>query len=489
MRTVPALFIALIFVTAMGTIHTAWGLQAYPIRLEVSTTSDWTLVNITGLNEVRLFEVKIGENIICTDNGDHITIWIGKRQYDETKKRVVIQFVAIDPSSEIEIQIRKGYIGITDISFKALNIGSFKRIERIVHGQTEGDPAENRWIEIVRLSKLVPYSIELIEETDEPPEVVAAYYPWYSEGGRHWGDRNEEFVSESTHFPLFGTYDSGDPVVLERHVEEASNAGITAFASSWWGIDGYEDWVLGELAHVCEENGFKFTVLYESIRDELLDTPEKVSSDLNYILERYGSSPSFLTWNGRPVIYVFSPGSDDRDNDFWLKVQDQLIIDAVLVGDIRSPILLSAFEGVFNYNELNIENHKENMVWVASTGSYIQEKSLWRFILSAGRHGYATLGDMLTVGTVIPGYDDTKVRNGSKVILRNGTRTYRDYWDVINEVDVDWVFITSWNEWHEGTEIEPSVEHGYEALEETIIQVEKWKRKRTNDGREDCRGS
>ena len=202
-----------------------------------------------------------------------------------------------------------------------------------------------------------------------------------------------------------------------------------------------------------------------------------------------GSSPSFLTWKERPVIYVFSPESEDRDNDFWVKVQDQLIIDAVLVGDIMSPILLPAFEGVFNYNELDIENHKENMEWVASTGSYIQEKSFWRFILSASKHGYSTLGDRLTVGTVIPGYDDTKVRNGSRVILRNGTKTYRDYWDVINEVDVDWVFITSWNEWHEGTEIEPSVEHGYKALEETKIQVEKLKRKRTNDGRGGCRGS
>jgi len=42
----------------------------------------------------------------------------------------------------------------------------------------------------------------------------------------------------------------------------------------------------------------------------------------------------------------------------------------------------------------------------------------------------------------------------------------------------DGVFITSWNKWHGGTEIEPSVEHGYDALDETGIQVEKWMKKR-----------
>ncbi len=473
----------------MGTIQTAWGLQAYPIRVEVSTTSDWTLVNITDLNDVRLFEANQGENVICTDNGDHVTVWVGKNQYDETRTWAVIELVAVAPSSEIDVQIRKGYVGTTEVNIKAWDVTHYARILKVVQGQTLGDPAENRWIETVGLPALVQYSVELIETPDETPEVVAAYYPWYSSGGRHWGDTEGGEASESTHFPLIGAYDSSDQTVLERHVEEASNAGITAFASSWWGIEGYEDYVLGKLASISVENGFKFTVLYESIRDEPLDTPEKVSAELNYIIEKYGSNPSFLTWKGMPVIYIFSPGSQGRDEGFWLEVQDQLVTNAVLVGDIRDQALLHAFDGVFNYNELDTDAHRENMEWVASTGSYIQVDSYWRFVLSARRRGYAFLGDRLTVGTVIPGYDDTKIRNGNSVVPRDGTETYRNYWDIINGVEVDWVFITSWNEWHEGTEIEPSVEHGYDALDETGIQIEKWMEKRVNDGRGDCRRS
>ncbi len=50
---------------------------------------------------------------------------------------------------------------------------------------------------------------------------------------------------------------------------------------------------------------------------------------------------------------------------------------------------------------------------------------------------------------------------------RRGGATYDEYWDMAEEANVDWVLITSWNEWHEGTEIEPSLEHGFDALAQT----------------------
>ena len=39
-----------------------------------------------------------------------------------------------------------------------------------------------------------------------------------------------------------------------------------------------------------------------------------------------------------------------------------------------------------------------------------------------------------------------------------------------------WILITSFNEWHEGSEIEPSVEFGAPYLEITAEQVAAWKR-------------
>ncbi|MFN3422855.1 MAG: hypothetical protein ACK40X_14170 [Armatimonadota bacterium] len=40
-------------------------------------------------------------------------------------------------------------------------------------------------------------------------------------------------------------------------------------------------------------------------------------------------------------------------------------------------------------------------------------------------------------------------------------------WEAAIEANPDWVLITSWNEWHEGSEIEPSVENGDRELKTT----------------------
>lgn len=44
---------------------------------------------------------------------------------------------------------------------------------------------------------------------------------------------------------------------------------------------------------------------------------------------------------------------------------------------------------------------------------------------------------------------------------------YRVLWDEAIKARPDWVLITSWNEWHEGSEIEPSWEDGDKYLQLT----------------------
>ena len=44
--------------------------------------------------------------------------------------------------------------------------------------------------------------------------------------------------------------------------------------------------------------------------------------------------------------------------------------------------------------------------------------------------------------------------------------TYRALWQEAVAADPDYVLITSWNEWHDGSELGPSVEHGSVMLDE-----------------------
>ena len=62
--------------------------------------------------------------------------------------------------------------------------------------------------------------------------------------------------------------------------------------------------------------------------------------------------------------------------------------------------------------------------------------------------------------TVIPGYDDTKIRKPGLAASRQDGQTYAVLWEEAIRAQPDRVLITSWNEWHEGSEIEPSWEDG-----------------------------
>ena len=76
-----------------------------------------------------------------------------------------------------------------------------------------------------------------------------------------------------------------------------------------------------------------------------------------------------------------------------------------------------------------------------------------------------TAGKGIACATVIPGWDDTKlverVYDRRPTDRRDGS-TYRALWEKAIAANVDWVLITSWNEWFENSIMEPTTEFGEE---------------------------
>jgi len=52
---------------------------------------------------------------------------------------------------------------------------------------------------------------------------------------------------------------------------------------------------------------------------------------------------------------------------------------------------------------------------------------------------------------------------------------YQATWDAALASDPDWILVTSWNEWYEGTAVEPSVRFGDLALRQTADNAAAWK--------------
>lgn len=84
--------------------------------------------------------------------------------------------------------------------------------------------------------------------------------------------------------------------------------------------------------------------------------------------------------------------------------------------------------------------------------------------------------------TVMPGFDDSSQRAACRPTSfytdRRDGDFYRESWELALATEPDWILVTSFNEWHEGSEIEPSVEYGSRYLEMTTSAAAGWRGRR-----------
>ena len=138
-----------------------------------------------------------------------------------------------------------------------------------------------------------------------------------------------------------------------------------------------------------------------------------------------------------------------------------------LIGDYRAEAFNGVFDGAHTYIELDPGEASRAFQRYSDWSIAAPGPGFEGVMEAVGASGRLVLTRRVSCGTVVPGYDDRKVRDPGALVGRRGGATFDEYWDMAEEAMVDWVLITSWNEWHEGTEIEPSLEHVFEALAQT----------------------
>lgn len=319
--------------------------------------------------------------------------------------------------------------------------------------------AEARLLEFMRAQSQRRY-------TNVPREVLAFYYTWYGTPARHgrwvhWGRVNPEQrdISESTHYPARGAYDSHDPDLIDAHIDEAKAHGLTGFIATWWGQGTFDDRAFGTVLDRAERKGFKVTVYWETAPGSGAAQIDRAVRDLVYVLRRYGRSPAFLKVGDKPVIFVYGRVMGQMPLSAWPEVIQRVraeVGDFALIADGYSESYARLFDGVHTYNICGwVQGKSPEVLRALSARTFAGDVAL------AKQHA------RISCLTIIPGYDDTKIRKpGLKADRQNG-QTYRVLWEEAIRADPDWVLITSWNEWHEGSEIEPSWEHGDQYLKLT----------------------
>ena len=440
--------------------------ELYPLDILLATTSDWTDVRVMGGTlVVESYEVVEGVDATNLRISAAATLAVSKAVLDESRVSVRFRGYLSELSAPwMQIWINKGHLGETTVSLLPRDGSDSDPLTRFTHrGVVPGSPPEN--------SRTFSFRTSTITSQIEPQivpapsassiggqKVLAFYYPWYGSpdgpSGQwvHWNPNRAN--RDSTHVPAAGYYDSLDPETVRRHIREAKAAGIDGFISSWWGPSTFEDRALSVLLDVAEEEGFLVTIYYEDAQ-----VYSQIVTDVSTIVSRYAVSPAFLAVDGRPVIFFYVRVTAKFNLSEWERVfsaLDDRGKGIFALADSLDPEFLTVFQGLHTYNPVAVP--------LETTAEQYRSASL-----------AARIRGGLFAATVLPGYQEAVPRFGSPAAGRSDGGTYRTYWAVARACKPHWVLITSFNEWHEGSEIEPSAEFGRLYLDLTAEEAAVWR--------------
>lgn len=313
--------------------------------------------------------------------------------------------------------------------------------------------------------------------------LLAHYMPWYtapptsSQWGWHWTmgyfdpdqqDAEGRRSIASWYYPLAGPYDSADPVVLEYHVLLMKLTGIDGVIADWYGTDDFLDYGLIHqrtlrLFHWTRRAGLTFCLCYEDrtiarmVEAGFLPSSQAVIHARETLREAerlFFGDPGYLRWNGRPVLLNFGPVYFTGDQ--WpvifsgLQPTNQPVFFTL---DRRVPGAL----GAFNWPPMWASGTNDGLLTPAALQSYLegfeQKAAAWPLFISSA---FPRFHDIYAEAGAGPSYGRLEDADGEVFRLTlHRALTNRSAW----------VQLVTWNDFGEGTILEPTREFGFRDLE------------------------
>ncbi len=243
-------------------------------------------------------------------------------------------------------------------------------------------------------------------------------------------------------------YLSTDPAAIERHVQWAQQAGIDAFVQSWYGPqveNNQTETNFTQLLNVAARYGFAAALDVE-MTSPFIHSETDVVAALRHALTVHAAHPAYLRVDGRPVLFFWR--QDQYSLATWDSIRQQVDPQhsSIWIAEGINLDYLGPFDG----------NHLYSVAWDANPSATLLRwgQRVRDWAAQTNTHRY-------WVATVMPGYDD-RVTGRADAFVRDraGGAYYRNCWDGAIQSGADWVIVTSFNEWMEGTHIEPSTSYG-----------------------------
>jgi hypothetical protein len=268
--------------------------------------------------------------------------------------------------------------------------------------------------------------------------VLAFYYAWYDQ--KTWDSGKVPDV------PLT-PYASANQQAMARQIDQAQSAGIDAFVLNWWGKGNPTEKNLKALLEVAGQKGFRVAVVFD-LNSPFMGGVESYADNLRHLHTVHAAHSAYLRYQGRPVIFFYNVSRLPVST--WQSLRDQV--------DPGRHALWIAEGTDLKYQSVFDGHHLYSIIW---PNRIPPSKTLPQWGDRVRKYNREHATTKLWIATVMPGYDDRKIRSGNGFAQsRQDGDYYRQCWQAAIASNPQWVIINSFNEWPEGSYIEPSKAYG-----------------------------
>lgn len=358
-------------------------------------------------------------------------------------------------------------------------------------------------------------------------KILAFYLPQYhviEENNKWWGDGFTEWVNVKRAKPLFkghyqprvplnkNYYDLLDNKTMEWQADIAKKYGVDGFCFYHYWFGGHK--LLEKPAELLLNNkninlNYCFSWANEpwtrswdgSTKDVLMSQIYGDKADwlshFNY-LKPFFEDERYIKYNGKPIFLLYRSASFERCSE-WMMYWRELAKDT-LFKDIHFVSTLTSFEkdkrnldfdaylnfepmctfehymGIFHPLKRKVLGRIKKIINKEFGLNFVEQKlsydSLWEKILRKEFNEHIYSGAFVD-------WDNTPRKSTRGLVISGGNPDkFKNYFSKLYEKskqsNVPFVFINAWNEWAEGTYLEPDERYGFsylEAIKSTVDNI------------------